>query len=87
MAAGDHGSAVVSFRKWAYLTPDDALAHLHLGFAMEAAGDGPAARRAFGAARRAVLEADPAHVEHAIEGYAPGELLRLLDAKQQVPAR
>jgi chemotaxis protein methyltransferase CheR len=83
VAAGDHRAAVVHFRKWAYLAHDDALAHLHLGLALEAAGDEPSAQRAFGAARRALQEADDARVEHAIGGYAPAELIRLLDAKQQ----
>jgi chemotaxis protein methyltransferase CheR len=86
LAAGDHRSAVVSFRKWACLAPDDALAHLHLGLALEAAGAGAAARRAFEAARRAVIEAGPARAEHTIEGYTAAEFLRLLDAKQQPSA-
>lgn len=84
LADGDHRSAVVHFRRWAYLACDDALAHLHLGLALEAAGDQLSAQRAFGAARRALQDADPAQVEHAIGGYAPAELLRLLDTKQQV---
>ena len=86
LAAGDTGSAVVSFRKWACLAPHDALAHLHLGLALEAAGAGAPARRAFEAARRAVTEADPARAEQTIEGYTAAELLRLLDAKQQASA-
>jgi Flp pilus assembly protein TadD len=83
LAAGDHRSAVASFRKWAYLAPDDTLAHLHLGLALEAAGDQASAGRAFAAARRAMTKADPTHVEGAIEGYATVELLRLLDAKRK----
>jgi chemotaxis protein methyltransferase CheR len=84
LSAGDHAAAVVQFRKWVYLAPDDAVAHLHLGLALEAAGDKLSAQRAFGAARRALQEADPSRVERAIGGYAPAELLGLLDAKQQV---
>ena len=80
--AGDFQQAVVAFRKWAYVAPDDALAHLHLGLALEAAGDDASAQRAFRAARLAAQNGDQACVEHAMEGYAPGELLRLLDAKQ-----
>jgi chemotaxis protein methyltransferase CheR len=83
LAAGDHRSAVISFRKWAYLTPGDALAYLHLGLALEAAGDQASAQRAFEAARSALAVAGPAHVEHAMEGYATAELLRLLDGKQR----
>ncbi|MDQ1629538.1 MAG: chemotaxis protein methyltransferase CheR [Actinomycetota bacterium] len=81
LAAGDHQSAVVHFRKWAFFAHDDALAHLHLGLALEAAGDLPSAQRAFGAARRALQETDHAPVEEAIGGYAAEELLRLVDAK------
>jgi Flp pilus assembly protein TadD len=73
--------AVVAFRKWAYLTPDDAMAHLHLGLALEAAGDQPSARRAFSAARRAAL--NPERDADVIDGYAPSELLRLLEAKDR----
>ena len=83
---GDHRSAVVAFRKCAYLTPDNALAHLHLGLALEASGDIRSARRAFGTARRTVLETASANDNHALGGYATTELLRLLDTKRQVPA-
>lgn len=78
--AGEHRSAVVAFRKWAYLSPDDALAHLHLGFAFEASGDLGSARRAYAMARRAVAaDARPAH--YAIAGFDAKELVRLLDTK------
>ena len=83
LSAGDHATAVVQFRKWVYLADDDAVAHLHLGLALEAAGDGLSARRAFGAARRTLGEADSAQVELAIGGYDPAELLRLLETKQR----
>jgi chemotaxis methyl-accepting protein methylase len=83
---GDHRSAVVAFRKCAYLTPDDALAHLHLGLALEASGDIPSARRAFGTARRTILKGPAAQAEHALGGYATTELLRLLDTKRHVLA-
>jgi Flp pilus assembly protein TadD len=90
--ADQNTAAVTAFRKWAYLAPGDAMAHLHLGLALEITGDQQAARRAFGAARRAVLLAekrpdDAAGTDgldpHAIDGYAPQELLRLLEAKDQ----
>ncbi len=80
---GNCRAAVVAFRKWAYVAPDDAMAHLHLGLALEASGDQPSAQRAFAAARLAV-QSDQTHVEQALEGYAADELLRLLDAKQRV---
>ena len=82
--AGDTQLAVVAFRKCAYLAPDDPIAHLHLGLALEAAGDQRSARRAFGVARRAVLSGEHGHVDRAMEGYAADELLRLLASKQQV---
>ena len=83
---GDHTSAVVAFRKCVYLTPDNALAHLHLGLALEASGDNSAALRAFGSAHRAIVENGTAQHKHALGGYATTELLRLLDTKRQVPA-
>jgi chemotaxis protein methyltransferase CheR len=83
---GDHRSAVVAFRKCVYLTPDNALAHLHLGLALEASGDNSAALRAFGSARRAILESGAMHDRHALGGYATNELVKLLDTKRQVPA-
>ncbi|XAS66784.1 protein-glutamate O-methyltransferase CheR [Micrococcaceae bacterium Sec5.7] len=84
-AARDERAAVVIFRKWVYLAQDDALAHLHLALALEALGDQLSAQRAFGAARRALLESDPAQLRFAIDGYDPAELHKLLDAKQQEP--
>jgi chemotaxis methyl-accepting protein methylase len=78
--AGEHRSAVVAFRKWAYLSPDDALAHLSLGLAFEACGDLGAARRAYAMARR-VVAADAAPGHYAIGGFAATELVRLLDTK------
>ncbi|WP_111764998.1 CheR family methyltransferase [Nakamurella deserti] len=83
LAAGDHAGAVVAFRKCVYLAPDDALAHLHLGLALEAADDRLAAQRSFGAARRALLHHDPAQPAPALGGYAAAELLRLLDTKRR----
>jgi chemotaxis methyl-accepting protein methylase len=80
-AAGDHDAAVVAFRKCAYLTPDDPMAQLHLGLALEAAGDEASAKRAFAAARRALLDTGPDHSLAGLEGYAAAELLKLLDSK------
>jgi chemotaxis protein methyltransferase CheR len=83
MAAGDIPAAVVAFRKFAYLAPHDPVAQLHLGLALEAAGDERSAQRAYAAARRALLEADPADSDAGIKGYAPAELVMLLDSKQR----
>lgn len=82
IAERDHRAAVIAFRACAYLTPHDPLAHLHLGLALEAVGDKTAARNTYGVARRAWLDADPATVEAAGEGYSFAELGRLIDAKQ-----
>ena len=45
----------------AYLAPHDPVAQLHLGLALDAAGDESSAQRAYAAARHALLNADPAH--------------------------
>jgi chemotaxis protein methyltransferase CheR len=84
LEAGDYEAAIVGFRKCVYLAPNDPVAHLHLGLALEAAGQRPSARRAYTAARGVLLDdAGPAHA--GIEGFAPGELVRLLDSKLKVP--
>ena len=59
IAAGDFGAAVVAFRKCAYLAPHDPVAQLHLGLALDAAGDEPSAQRAYAAARHALLQRRP----------------------------
>jgi chemotaxis protein methyltransferase CheR len=82
VAMGDYDAAVVAFRKCAYLKPHDAVAQLHLGLALEASGDQSSAQRAFAAARRALVEAGPDASPAGLEGYAPSELLRLLESKQ-----
>jgi chemotaxis protein methyltransferase CheR len=83
LAVGDNRAAVTAFRKWAYLTPADTMAHLHLGLALEAADDQMSARRAYGVARRTMLAADPALAEPEIEGYSPDQLRRFLATKNQ----
>jgi chemotaxis protein methyltransferase CheR len=79
---GDHAGAVVAFRKWAYLDPEDPMASLHLGLALEAVGDLAMARRAFSVSRAVVLRVGAGDAEAALKGYAAEELLRLLDVKQ-----
>ena len=83
LSTGDTVAAVAAFRKCAFLEPDQPMAHLHLGLALEASGDPISARRAFGAARRALHRSGTATVEAALEGYELTELRRLLDAKLQ----
>jgi len=82
IADGDYGTAVVAFRKCAYLRPHDPMAQLHLGLALEASGDEPSARRAFAAARGILQAAGPDQSHAGLEGYAAAELLRLLESKQ-----
>jgi chemotaxis methyl-accepting protein methylase len=83
IATGDFGAAVVAFRKCAYLAPHDPIAQLHLGLALDAAGDERSAQRAYAAARHALLNTDPAHSVGGIEGYASAELGSLLDSRQR----
>lgn len=80
-AAGRNEEAVAAFRKAIYLDPDDALAHLELGLALEATGDVEAGRRAFRAARSAVERADRRTLEAALEGYDIDTVRSLLQAK------
>ncbi len=82
VAANDYDAAVVAFRKCAYLEPDDPMSQLHLGLALEGAGDSSSARRAYASSRR-LLESNPAHDLDGVEGYATAELLRLLDFKER----
>lgn len=77
MRHGDVKGAVAWFRKAAYLDADDAVAHLELGMALDADGDGRAARRSYTAARAALARSAPADVE----GYDPAELSRLIDSR------
>jgi chemotaxis methyl-accepting protein methylase len=86
-SAGVHVEAIAAFRKWAYLAPGDVMAHLNLGLALERSGDRDAARSAYTAARAALRDCDPATIEHALGGYRPEELTRLLDLKVEANGR
>jgi chemotaxis methyl-accepting protein methylase len=79
--AGDHAAAIATFRKYAYLDPDQPLAHFYLGVALEASGDASAARRAYGVARATLQASGTAAVEATLEGYHADELAHLLEAK------
>ncbi|MEY2478353.1 MAG: chemotaxis protein methyltransferase CheR [Actinomycetota bacterium] len=81
LGRGEHAAAVTAFRKAAYLDPDHPIAHLNLGLALEVAGDGPASRRAYAAARAAIDRCDTAAVEATLEGYQLDGLTRLLEQK------
>ena len=82
-ADGDHQAAIGAFRRYAYLEPDQPIAHVQLGLALEAAGDRPSAQRAYRAARSALDRCDAPAVESALGGYRVDELIRLLDSKQE----
>ncbi|MBV9664952.1 MAG: protein-glutamate O-methyltransferase CheR [Actinobacteria bacterium] len=86
MNEADYPLAVATFRKAAYIDPDQPVAHLHLGLALEAAGEAASARRAFGAARAGLDRSGTAAVEAVLEGYHVDELVRLLDAKLRASA-
>ncbi|WP_205695538.1 protein-glutamate O-methyltransferase CheR [Conexibacter sp. SYSU D00693] len=80
LAAGRTDEAVGAFRRVVYLDPDGVLGHLHLGLALEAAGDA-GATRAFRAARAALRRTEPRGVAGALGGYRVEELERMLAAK------
>jgi chemotaxis methyl-accepting protein methylase len=83
LSLGDTAGAVVAFRKWVYLTPDDPLASFHLGLALEAGGHTRSAQRSFGVALDILRDGGTTlGAEIALEGYAPKELLRMLEKKQ-----
>ena len=82
--AGEHVAAIVAFRKCVYLAPHDPVAHLQLGLALEAAGQPASARRAYTAARGALVDGAAEEGHAGIKGFAPVELVRLLDLKLKV---
>ena len=82
-AGADHQAAIGEFRRYAFLEPDQPIAHLQLGLALEAAGDRPSAQRAYRAARSALERCEAPAVESALGGYRLEELIRLLDSKQE----
>jgi chemotaxis protein methyltransferase CheR len=80
--AGESAAAVVAFRKWAYLAPDDPMSSLHLALALEAGGHHTFAQRAFGVARAAALRGGASIEATELGGYSRDELVRLLESKQ-----
>ena len=82
-STGEAARAVTAFRKAAYLRPGDATVSLHLAFALDALGDGAAARRWFHLAHEAILASDGARP--VLEGWSTEELLRLLKRKLAIP--
>lgn len=86
MRVGEFARAIAAFRKCAYLEPELPITHLHLGLALEGAGEQASAKRAFFAARAALERCDPAALDAALKGYQRDELARLLDSKLAITA-
>lgn len=77
-ASGSLQQAVVAFRQWAYLSPDDPAAHSQLGSTLEAIGDTVAASRAHRAALAALDRSSPERGLDFLHGYTRAELRRML---------
>ncbi|MHB8613113.1 MAG: CheR family methyltransferase [Candidatus Dormibacteraceae bacterium] len=73
-ASGDLRAAVRAFRQATYLDPNVAIAYFQLGAALELAGDGREARRAFGAAGLAMVGADGTEDIAGLGGYTRRDL-------------
>jgi Flp pilus assembly protein TadD len=82
-ASGDHAEAVRLFRKWAYLEPDDPLAHFHLGLALEGGGHRAAALRSFAVSRSLLLRGDVTESVEAFGGFRVDDVLRMIAAKEE----
>lgn len=81
LTTSDRPGAIAAFRQAAYLDPEDPIAHLQLGLALEAELEYQAALRAFAAARAALDQFGPDGLANALEGFDASELARLIDAK------
>ncbi|MEP7112539.1 MAG: protein-glutamate O-methyltransferase CheR [Ilumatobacteraceae bacterium] len=81
LAGGSLQQAIVAFRQWAYLSPDDPVAHFELGSALDASGERVPAVRAFRAALAALDRCSPEELIDASHGYNPSELRRFLIQK------
>jgi len=84
-AAGDHATAVQAFRRWAYLEPNNPVAHFHLGVAFEELGDATAGNRAYERSRTLLLGGAETAAVTAFGGYGIDDIVRLLDAKRRPP--
>ena len=83
LARDDHAEAVRLFRKWAYLEPDDPLAHFHLGLALEDGGHRAAASRCFGVSRSLLLRGDVTESVEAFGGFGIEDVLRMIATKEE----
>ena len=79
--AGDAEGAIVAFRQAAYMDPNDALAHLQLGLALESERHHGAALRAFAASRAALERVGTERIAGGLEGFDVSVLVGLLNAK------
>ncbi|MET0147171.1 MAG: CheR family methyltransferase [Ilumatobacteraceae bacterium] len=82
-ASGEHLAAIHAFRQWAYIDPDDPIAHFHLGIALEEADQGSAADRAYDRSRSLILSGPGSAAVTAFGGYGVEDVVRLLDAKRE----
>ena len=78
LASGSLQLAIVAFRRWAFLSPDDPTAYFQLGSALDEADDRTSALRAYRAAIAALDRCDPDRLVEILHGYNPAELRRLL---------
>ena len=78
LASGSLQLAIVAFRRWAYLSPDDPTAYFQLGSALDEADARAPALRAYRAAIAALDRCEPDRLVEVLHGYNPSELRRLL---------
>jgi chemotaxis protein methyltransferase CheR len=78
LAAGSVQPAIVAFRQWTFLSPDDPTAHFQLGSALDAADARASALRAYRAALAALDRGEPEQLVDVLHGFSPFELRRLL---------
>jgi chemotaxis methyl-accepting protein methylase len=80
-ASGDLRAAIRAFRRATYLDPNLAIAYFQLGAALELAGDGREARRAFAAAGLAMMRGDRSEDLSGLGGYTRRDLARAIASK------
>jgi chemotaxis protein methyltransferase CheR len=80
-AGGDLRAAIRAFRQATYLNPHLAIAYFQLGAALDLAGEGREARRAFGAAGLAMMSGEGDEDLAGLGGYTRRDLARAIAAK------
>ena len=78
LASGSLQLAIVAFRRWAFVSPDDPTAYFQLGSALDEADARTPALRAYRAAIAAIDRCEPDRLVEVLHGYNPSELRRLL---------